>query len=91
MRPDFFDVVHVTGSSASDEIRGRRGYIVGIAEENGQQFLSAWIYDPQEVWCVDEADLTFLGHKDQIAAAAHENRKSIRVRVNPETGEGEIG
>lgn len=90
-RPDFFDVIRLDADMAPAELRGELGYILGMAEENGVLHLSAWIYSREEVWSVKAEHLTFLGHRDEIAAAEYSRRSTIRVSVDPETGEGTVG
>lgn len=66
------------------------GYILGMTEEDGHLHLSAWIYSREEVWSVKAEHLTFVGHKDEIAAAEYSRRPSMRVLVDPDTGEGTV-
>lgn len=89
-RPEFFDVIRLDADMAAPEIRGELGYILGIAEEDGRLHLSAWIYSREEVWSVKAEHLTFVGHKDEIAAAEYSRRSVVRVSVDPDTGEGSV-
>ncbi|WP_299177745.1 Imm31 family immunity protein [uncultured Brevundimonas sp.] len=88
--PEFFDVVRLNVDAVAPEIRGKSGYIIGMAEEDGVLHLSAWIYAREEVWSVKAEHLTFLGHKDDVAAAEYRRRSTIRVSVDPESGEGTV-
>jgi len=89
-RPEFFDVIRLDANTAAPEIRGELGYILGIVEEDGVLHLSAWIYSREELWSVKAEHLTFIGHKDEIAAAEYSRRSTILVSVDPETGEGNV-
>ena len=88
--PEFFDVVRLDANTAAPEIRGELGYILGMIEEAGTLHLSAWIYSREELWSVKAEHLTFLGHKDDIAAAEYDRRPAIGVSVGPDSGEGSV-
>ena len=89
---DFYDVVTVHTSRKSHlEINGCKAAVLGMAqnEETGRWGYSVSIYeDDGYVWHVMEDELTGTGKKAK--AEDFETDETVKVVVDPKTGEGSL-
>ena len=87
----FYEIVKVRESSfaVENKINGLKGIILGMVEdENGNWFYSVQIYSENEGWDLPEEHLESTGKFTTREEFYGDD--SIIVKVNPETGEGEI-
>ena len=89
---DFYDVVLVSSTKSKlSEITNTEGVILGMAqnEETDNWGYSVSMYvDSDLCWHVMEEDLIATGKRAK--EEDFYSGESVRVRVDPETGEGEI-
>jgi hypothetical protein len=87
---DLYDIVIVCSQRKDlEEINGCRGYISGMAqdEETGLWGYAVGIYDDKGyAWYAMEEELLPTGEKED--PRIDEPVDTVRVRVDPETGEG---
>jgi hypothetical protein len=86
---DLYDIVIVCSQRKDlEEINGCRGYISAMSqsEETGLWRYAVGIYDKECLWEVRESELLSTGEKED--PRINEPVDTIRVRVDPETGEG---
>ena len=64
-----YDIVTVNASFEDEEIRGRRGYVIGEVQADQ---IGVFVYDIERVWCLHPNDVTATGEidieADQLAA-----------------------
>ena len=87
---DFYEIVRVNSkSSETKEINGLEGAVLGKAKnETGEWGYAVSIYRLDECWDIMHSELESTGRMDK-----EENfydGTSVRVSVDPETGEGRI-
>ena len=89
-RFNFYDVVQIQGSDGAplDGVLGKTGTILGMAKNDK---TGVWTYsvsiDPDgDVWSIDEPYLQSTG--ETKTRSDFYDGESIKVLVNPETGEG---
>jgi len=89
---DFYDIVKVNSDKLSlQEINGFEGVIRGMSqnEDTGEWGYAVSIYkDNGLLWDIMEADLIATGKKSKESDFM--TGESVKVRVDPKTGEGEI-
>lgn len=83
-RYEFYEVVTVKSGSAS----GLEGAVVGRAQEENRWYYAVYIYEHGEVWSLPEEYLEPTGRTDE--RATFYDGTSVKVRVDPETGEGSV-
>jgi len=87
MKFNFYDVVKVLSEPSKEmiEISGQEGVVLGRAEEDGC-CVYAISLSSGETWQIEEEDLESTG---KISAPADiYSGESIKVSVDPETGDG---
>ncbi|ETX06705.1 Imm31 family immunity protein [Candidatus Entotheonella palauensis] len=86
----FYEVVKVVSAKPElSEISGLTGVIMGMSEnEDGHFGYAVSIFDVDEGWCAMEEDLISMG--TYMRREDFYDGSSVRVRVDPETGEGHI-
>lgn len=90
---DLYEVIKVLPNDNLElaQLMGERGTILGMAqnEESKEWSYSISLESSGEVWCVREVDMEATGevrnHSDFYTG------ESVKVRVDPETGEGSMG
>jgi hypothetical protein len=92
MKPkfDFYEVVTInTTNPKKSYLNGQRGAVLGKAENaDGGHGYDIWIYKFNEVFSLDEEELLATGEFDK--RESFYSGESIRVSVDPKTGEGKI-
>ena len=69
------DIVKVRGSTASAEITGKLGTVIGGSRAGGS--LAVWINDLLEVWSIQPSDLESTGRREQRERST--NSTSLQV------------
>jgi len=91
---DFYDIVKIVSNKKSlSEVNGKRGIITGKAQDEEDPSIFSYgvtILDDQgevgDGWFIFEEDLQATGERTDRSKIY--TGESIRVRVDPETGEG---
>lgn len=73
LRP--YDVVVINGNVSDEEIRGRRGYIVGQVTDDQ---IGVFVYDHERVWCLHPSCVNASGERDDNARM----NRGAPIRVN---------
>lgn len=86
---NFYEVVRVILKPSNDlaEIAGQEGLVLGRAEEDGCRVYAVSL-STGETWQIEEKDLETTGEvrsPDDVYSG-----KSMKVSVDPETGEGSV-
>jgi len=76
-----YDIVTVNASFEDEEIRGRRGYVIGEVQADQ---IGVFVYDIERVWCLHPNDVTATG---EIDIEARDKPRGAAIRVN---SKGEI-
>lgn len=77
-----YDIVTIkTAFDDIDEVRGKRGYVIGAVEGDD---IAVFIYDLERVWCMTAHDVTPTG---EIDVEARDASRGPSIRVN---SKGEI-
>lgn len=86
----FYEVVIVmNGNSIPDKFIGSKGVVLGMVQDNGDWFYSVALEkDDNFCWDFCEQDLRSTG--EFMNRSDFYSGESIRVVVNPKTGEGRI-
>lgn len=70
-----FDVVVIAPDFEDEEVRGKRGYLIGEVTPTG---LAVFVYDLERVWCLHPNDVRRTGERDIEA----ESYRGPVIRVN---------
>ena len=88
---DFYELVEIIGLGKElDEVRGKKAVVVGMSEneDTNEWGYAVDINGCDDGWDVMEKDLLSMGKfikRDNMYS-----EETIRVRVDPKTGEGDI-
>jgi hypothetical protein len=88
---DFYEVVRIESHTPKyREINGQEGVILGMSQADDMSWRYAvQLLDSEDVWDIPEGELTSAGlamKREDIYPG-----DSIRVNVDPDTGEGSVG
>ena len=88
---EYYEIVKIKSDNPELlKVNGLEGAILGIseAEDSNQIAYSVHVFKLQTSWFIFEDDLVRTGRRSRKEDCY--TTESVRVRVNPKTGEGEI-
>ena len=90
-RFEFYEVVRVESCIPKyQEVNGHEGVVLGMAQSEDQSWSYAvQIFQPEDGWDIPESELISTGRVMKRENLYPGN--SVRVEVDPESGEGSVG